>query len=129
MLNLTPEYVTGFITQAGTGNPVVLESRQQELVQRLQPARIGSLAYLVIGGILTVTILGAILGIPMLAVAGWVHWKVRNSLKVIDEAYRALASAAAGRPARPARRREQTDDAGTRDRKSTRLNSRHVNTS
>ena len=99
MLNLTPEYVTGFITQAGTGNPVVLESRRQELVQRLQPAKIGSLAFLVIGGILTVTIIGAILGIPMMAVAGWVHWKVRNGLKVIDEAYRALASAPAGRPA------------------------------
>ncbi len=68
-------------------------------MQRLQPARIGSLAFLVIGGILTVTIIGAILGIPMLAVAGWVHWKVRNSLKMIDESYRALASAPAGRPA------------------------------
>src|SRR5690606_16967474 len=99
MLNLTPEYVTGFITQAGTGNPVVLESRRQELVQRLQPARIGSRAFLVIGGILPVTTSGAILGSPRLAVAGWVHWKVRNSLKMIDESYRALASAPAGRPA------------------------------
>ena len=73
MLSLTPEYASGYITQAGTANPVVLEARRQELLQRQQPAKIGSLAFLAIGGLLTITIIGAILGIPMLAIAGWVH--------------------------------------------------------
>lgn len=95
MLSLTPEYASGYIAQAGTGNPVVLEARRQELLQRQQPAKIGSLAFLVIGGILTITIIGAILGIPMLAIAGWVQWKVRGNLRVIDDAYRALVSAPA----------------------------------
>ncbi|MDH7453416.1 hypothetical protein QF205_10095 [Luteimonas composti] len=92
MLSLTPEYASGYITQAGTANPVVLEARRQELLQRQQPAKIGSLAFLAIGGLLTITIIGAILGIPMLAIAGWVHWKVRGNLKVIDDAYQALVS-------------------------------------
>ena len=95
MFTVTPDYVTGFILQAGSGNPVVLEARRQDLMRRQQPAKIGSLAFIVIGGIMTVTIIGAIVGLPMLAIAGWVHWKVRGNLRVIDEAYRALVSSPA----------------------------------
>lgn len=99
MISLTPEFVTGYLRQAGSSDPTALESRRQELIQRQQPMRLGSLAFIVLGAILTISIIGAILGLPMLAISGWVHWKARTNLQTIDAAWRAMVPAGSAGPA------------------------------
>lgn len=99
MLTVTPDFVAGYLKLAGSSDPDVLASRKHELVQKQQPLKLGSLAFIVIGAILTLSIIGTIPGLPMLIAAGWVQWKVRGNLKTIDAAYDAFL---AGLP--PARR-------------------------
>ncbi len=41
---------------------------------------------------MTISVIGAFVGLPMLAIAGWVQWKARTNLKVIDGAYREFVS-------------------------------------
>lgn len=92
MLTVTPEFVTGFLKQADTADADILEARKQTLIQQQQPMKLGSLVFLVIGALLTLSIIGAIPGLPMLAIAGWVQWKARGNLKVIHEAFDAYVS-------------------------------------
>ncbi len=87
MLTVTPDFVAGYLKLAGSSDPDVLASRKHELVQKQQPMKVGSLVFIVIGTILTISIIGAIGGIPMLAAAGWVQWKARANLKTIEAAY------------------------------------------
>lgn len=94
MFTVTPDYVAGQLKQLSSQDPQVLESRRQELIQTQQPMKLGSLVFLVIGGILTITIIGAIVGLPMLAAAGFVQWKARSNLKVIDEAFQSFVAGA-----------------------------------
>ena len=65
---------------------------QQELVQKQQPMKLGSLVFIVIGAILTISLIGAIAGLPMLIAASWVQWKARNNLKTIEAAYQAMTT-------------------------------------
>lgn len=92
MLTVTPEFVTGYLKQANSPDPDILESRRQELVQKQQPMKLGSLVFIVLGAILTISLIGAIVGLPMLIAAGWVQWKVRNNLKTIDSVCQALVA-------------------------------------
>lgn len=92
MLTVTPDFVAGYLKQAGSSDAQVLASRKQELVQKQQPMKLGSLIFIIIGAIMTITIIGAIAGVPMLAAAGWVQWKARTNLKTIDEAFDAFMS-------------------------------------
>jgi len=92
MFTVTPEFVTGYLKQAHSSDPDVLASRKQELVQKQQPMKIGSLVFIVIGAILTLSIIGAIGGLPMLAAASWVQWRARNNLKTIEAAYQAFVA-------------------------------------
>lgn len=87
MFTVTPDFVTGYLKLAGSSDPDVLASRKHELAQKQQPMKLGSLVFIVLGAFLTITVIGAVAGIPMLAVAGWVHWKARNNLKTIETAY------------------------------------------
>ena len=92
MLNVTPEFVTGYLKQAHSSDPDILQSRRQELIQRQQPMKLGSLVFIVIGATLTISLIGTIVGLPMLIAASWVQWKARSYLKTIDAAYEALVA-------------------------------------
>lgn len=96
MLTVTPEFVTGYLKQAHSSDPDILQSRRQELMQQQQPMKLGSLVFIVIGAILTLSVIGTIVGLPMLVAASWVQWKARSNLKTIDTAYESLL---AGMPA------------------------------
>jgi len=92
MLTVTHDFVIGQLKALASQDPQVLESRRQQLIQQQQPLKLGSLAFLIIGAIMTISVIGAIVGLPMLAIAGWVQWKARTNLKVIDGAYREFTS-------------------------------------
>ena len=92
MLTVTPEFVTGYLKQAHSSDPDIMASRKQELVQKQQPMKLGSLVFIVIGAILTISLIGAIAGLPMLIAASWVQWKARNNLKTIEAAYQAMTT-------------------------------------
>lgn len=57
---------------------------------------LGSLVFIVLGAFLTITLIGAFAGVPMLIAASWVQWKALGNPKTIDAAYEALL---AGLPA------------------------------
>lgn len=95
MLTVTHDFVIGQLKALASQDPQVLESRRQQLIQQQQPLKLGSLAFLIIGAIMTISVIGAFVGLPMLAIAGWVQWKARANLKVIDGAYREFTSGGA----------------------------------
>lgn len=89
MFNVTHDYVVGQLKLLGSQDRQVLESCRQQLVQQQQPMKLGSLGFLILGGVLTITIIGALVGVPMLVIAGWVQWKARANIATIDAASQA----------------------------------------
>lgn len=87
MFTVTADFVTGYLKQAGTRDADVLASRKHELVQKQQPMKFGSLWFIIVGAVLTITIIGAIVGVPILCIAGWVHAKARGNIRTIEAAY------------------------------------------
>lgn len=99
MFNVTQDFVTGYLKLAGSNDSDVLAARKHELVQKQQPMKLISLFFIVIGGIMTITIIGALGGIPMLCIAGWVHARARSNIRTIEAAYQDHLSRIRAQPA------------------------------
>jgi hypothetical protein len=86
-LKLDRETVIGQLKAAGSHDPDVLHSQRSSLVSLGKFPKLAGIYVMVMGGLLTITILGAFIGLPLL-VLGWWMWRrgVRN-LRVIDEAF------------------------------------------
>ncbi|MBP6796727.1 MAG: hypothetical protein KA124_01395 [Luteimonas sp.] len=93
MFTVTPDFVTGYLKLAGTPDPDVLAARKHELVQKQQPMKLISLWFVIVGAILTITIIFAIVGVPLLCIAGWVHARARKNVRTIEAAYQDFVSA------------------------------------
>ena len=86
MFTVTPDFVTGYMKLAGNNDPDVLASRRSELIRQQGPMKYFAIALIVLGSIMTLTIIGAIGGIPVLCVGGWLLSRVKSNVRLIEEA-------------------------------------------
>jgi hypothetical protein len=83
---LSHQQVIGSLRATGSTDPAVLFARKEELLSETKRFKLLGIVPIVIGAILTVTIIGAIVGVPMIVFGILVRKSYANNLKVADEA-------------------------------------------
>lgn len=86
MFTVTPDFVTGYLKLASSNDPDVLASRKSELIRQQNPMKYFAIVLIVFGSIMVLTIIGAIGGIPVLCVGGWLWSRVKSNVRLIEEA-------------------------------------------
>lgn len=83
-LSLDRQAVLGYLEAAGSHDPDVLHSHRASLVSLGRFPKLAGIYVMVLGALLTVTILGAFLGIPLLVLGGWMWRRGVRNLAAID---------------------------------------------
>jgi hypothetical protein len=86
-LKLDRQQVLGFFKDAGSRDPDILHTYRTSLVSLGRFPKLAGIYVMVMGGLLTITILGAFLGLPMLALGWWMWRRGVGNLKMIDTSY------------------------------------------
>jgi hypothetical protein len=83
----TRQGVTGVLKATGSTDPDVLFAAKQDLVDAYKPAKTMSWIPLICGVVLTVTVIGAFIGIPALILGWWMRRKGTRNLATVEAAY------------------------------------------
>ena len=106
MFNLDRQEVIGALRSTGSTDPDVLYAKKQELLLQSRHTKLGGTWFMILGGLLTITILGAFVGIPLLLIGWWIrHIGVRNIRTadgVLSEYVQTIRDAGAAPQATPA---------------------------
>jgi len=84
MFTITPDLVTSRLKQAQPQERAVLRGVADELRATQTQMKYGSMFFIGLGSLLTLSIIGAIVGLPMLIAALWVFLRVRKNLATVE---------------------------------------------
>ncbi len=84
---LNQQQITGALRSTGSSDRDVLFAKKEELLAETKRLKLLGIAPLIIGGILTCTIIGSIVGIPMLIFGFFVRKSYNHNIKVTDETF------------------------------------------
>lgn len=79
--------VIGFLKNAGTRNPDVLFLHKHKLIAPNKNLKFVGYGLIVFGAVFTVTVILAIVGIPLMVLGLWLWWFTRRNITVVEEAY------------------------------------------
>jgi hypothetical protein len=83
MLSITRQQVIGALKATGSTDPDVLAAAKEEMLSSVKRPKLVALVGVVSGGAMTLTVLGAVIGIPLIIAGVWVwHRAGRNSRTV-----------------------------------------------
>jgi hypothetical protein len=83
---LSHQQVIGALRATGSTDPDVLFAKKEDLLSETKRLRLLGIVPLVVGTIMTVTVIGAIVGIPMLVVGFSVRKSIKHNIAVTDAA-------------------------------------------
>lgn len=83
---LNHQQVIGSLRATGSIDPDVLFAKKEDLLSETKRLKLLGIVPLIVGSILTVTIIGAIVGIPMLLVGFSVRRATKHNITVTDAA-------------------------------------------
>jgi len=83
---LNHQQVIGSLRATGSTDPDVLFAKKEDLLSETKRLKLLGIVPLIAGSILTVTIIGAIVGIPMLLVGFSVRKSIKHNIAVTDAA-------------------------------------------
>jgi hypothetical protein len=83
---LSHQQVIGSLRATGSTDPDVLFARKEELLTETRRMKLLTIAPLIIGGILTVTLIGAIVGIPAMIFGYLVRKTYNSNISIADSA-------------------------------------------
>ncbi len=86
-LKLDRQMVLGYFKAAGSHDPDVLHSHKTSLVTLGRFPKLVGIYLTVMGAFLTVTIIGAFLGIPMILLGIWMWRRGNRNLLTIEEGF------------------------------------------
>ncbi len=86
-LKLDKPTVLGHLKSAGSRDPDMLHAQKAHLVDVAKFPKLAGIYVMFLGALLTITILGAFLGIPALILGWWMRSRGVRNLKVVHEAY------------------------------------------
>jgi hypothetical protein len=87
LLSLDKQTVVGFLKSAGSRDPDILHTQKTNLISLARFPKLAGIYVMVMGGLLTVTILGAFLGIPMLILGWWMRRRGVRNLETVEAGY------------------------------------------
>jgi len=97
-LKLQEQQVLGYFKQAGSRDPDVLHSHKANLITLGRFPKLTGIYVMVMGALLTVTILGAFIGIPLMGLGWWMMQRGKSNLKVIESGFAAFQASGVGAP-------------------------------
>jgi hypothetical protein len=83
---ISHQQAIGSLRSTGSTDPDVLFAKKEELLTETRRMRILTIAPLIVGGVLTISIIGAIIGIPALIFGFSVRKTYKNNITVCDAA-------------------------------------------
>lgn len=86
-LKVDRQMVMGFLKSTGSRDPDVLHAQKASLMSAARFPKMVGLYLMVLGGLLTVLILTAIIGVPMIALGWWLRGRGVKNVKVVEETY------------------------------------------
>lgn len=86
-LKMDKQMVLGFLKGTGSRDPDVLHTQKQQLMSAAKFPKMVGIYLMVLGALMTVMILTAFIGIPMLGVGWWLRGRGNQNVKVLEEAY------------------------------------------
>jgi hypothetical protein len=87
MLNLDRQIVLGYFKDAGSRDPDVLHTHKAALVTLGRFPKLVGIYLLAMGVLLTVSIVGSFIGIPLLVLGWWMRRRGVHNLETIEEGY------------------------------------------
>ena len=84
---VTRQQVVGQLKSTGSTDPDVLFAAKEALIAPVKPLKIMGLWAYITGGLMTLTIFLAILGVPLVFFGWWVRKRGKENLETIDAAY------------------------------------------
>lgn len=93
-LKLDHQTVLGYFKAAGTHDPDVLHSHRTALVSLGKFPKLAGIYVMVMGAVSTITILLAVIGIPLLVLGWWMYRRGVHNLETIEAAYAEFLGAA-----------------------------------
>jgi hypothetical protein len=80
--------IIGTFKSAGSTDPDVVHATKQSLIGATKPVVIGSWVFTVVGTAATLTIVGALVGVPLIVGCWWLRRRVRAYVADVEAAYR-----------------------------------------
>ena len=95
LLKLDKQTVIGHLKAAGSRDPDILHSHKATLTSAAKFPKLAGVYIMIMGGLLTITILGAFLGIPALLIGWWMRKRGVNNLEAVEAGFQEYVSAVA----------------------------------
>lgn len=94
-LKLDKSTVVGYLKSTGSRDPDVLHTQKREIMSAAKFPKYAGVYVMVMGGLLTLLIIGAFIGIPMLILGWWMRRRGVANIAVVEEAYNEYVGAKA----------------------------------
>jgi hypothetical protein len=91
LTKLDKQEAIGMLKLAKGDKDVMLTGKKQLITVASMPKWIGT-AFMIIGGLATITVLLAVVGIPMLIFGWWIRRRGVSSIEAVESAYAELAA-------------------------------------
>ena len=79
--------VIGALKAAGSTDPDVVLHVKEDLLDQYRPLKIMSMVPIICGVLISLTILGAIIGIPLVILGFWLRGKCKRNMATVEAAY------------------------------------------
>lgn len=77
----------GALKATGSSDPDVLFARKEELLTDTRKLRLLGVFPIIVGVVATLTVVGAVVGIPAILFGLWVRRRIRHNVTTVDAAY------------------------------------------
>jgi hypothetical protein len=84
LLSLDRPMVVGYLKSSGSRDPDILHTHKAHLLSLAKFPKLAGTYVMVVGGLLTLTILGAFIGIPMLGFGWWMRRRGVRNLETVE---------------------------------------------
>jgi hypothetical protein len=86
-LKLDRSMVIGYLKSTGSRDPDVLHTQKSEILSAAKFPKMAGVYLMVLGGLMTMLILTAFIGIPLLILGWWMRRRGVSNVQVVDAAY------------------------------------------
>jgi hypothetical protein len=95
LLRLDQTMVLGYLKSAGTRDPEIMHTHKANLMSLAKFPKFVGTYLIVLGGLCTIMVLTAVIGIPLLFFGFWMRKRGVNNIKTVEAGWKEFASAAA----------------------------------
>ena len=85
--SMSRQQVIGLLKATGSRDPDVLLAAKEDMLASVKPVKVMAFVPLICGALLTLTVIGAFLGIPAFLGGLWLWFRGRKNVRTVEGAY------------------------------------------